>query len=462
MINLFPDQEELLEAVRTEIRKKNRAILMQSPTGSGKTIVAASMIAGSRSKGTRCMMLVPRRELLRQTALTLGQYEIPFSYVASGYPTNPYAKTYIGTVQTLVQRLDKAPILDVLLIDECHYGGAELDKIITHYKAQGTYIIGLSATPIKKDGRGLDCWFDTMVCGKSVRWLMDNNRLSNYKLFQPSRPNLSKLKTDKSIDDYMMHDKVLIGDAARHYKKYAMGKMGISFSTSRAHSQKIVDEYNGNGISACLIDGTMDDEERSRITKSFARREFLQLVNCELCTFGYDLAAASGMDVCIETLTDLAKTLSLSRQLQKWGRVLRKKDEPALIFDHAGNSFNHIGEEVHGFPCKERIWSLTGRDKKNGVMGEKTMPVRQCPSCFYAHNPSPKCPNCGFVYPIQVREIEHVDGELMEIDVGSHTVEVPKVRKKQLNYLMKVARDKGIPNAAQWAAGIITRQMQGQ
>jgi len=439
-ISLYPDQSELLESVKASMRRGHKAVLMQAATGSGKTIVSASMIAGTRNKGTHCMMLVPRREILAQTALTLQKYDMPFSYVAAGYPYNPHSKTYIGLVGTLVRRLDTAPKLDVLIVDECHFGAGELDKIIKHYKAQGTYIIGLSASPIRRDGRGMDCWFTDMVCGKSIRWLIDNNRLSDYKLFQPSRPDLSGLKNDKQVDDYMMEDRVLIGNAAHHYKTHVAGKLAVTFSTSREHSKKIVSEYRQNGIACADIDGTMDDAERIKIIRAFARREITQLVNCEICVFGFDLSAASGMDVCVEAITDLAHTKSLARQLQKWGRTLRYKTAPALIFDHCGNSFNHLGIRVHGFPCEERPWTLAGVKKGNRDSGEKAIPVRQCPTCFFCHQPAPKCPNCGFIYPIQSREIEHVEGELVEIKVGEYVQTIPKTSQKQYNYLTKVAK----------------------
>ncbi|MCK7581524.1 MAG: hypothetical protein MZV65_41795 [Chromatiales bacterium] len=36
--------------------------------------------------------------------------------------------------------------------------------------------------------------------------------------------------------------------------------------------------------------------------------------------------------------------------------------------------------------------------------------------CYTVHRPAPKCPSCGFVYPVQGREIEQVAGELTRVD----------------------------------------------
>lgn len=461
MIELYPDQAELSEALRASLRRGNKSVLMQAATGSGKTILAANLIAGSRNKGTRSMMLVPRRELLKQTAMTLEQYEMPFTYIAAGHSTNPYAKTFLGIVPTLLKRLDKAPKLDVLIIDETHIGGEGLDRIYAHYKTTGTTFIGLSATPLRLDGKGLSRLYDDMVCGKPIRWLIDNNRLSDYRLFAPSSPDLSGIKTTAGdynkgqIDDFMMQDNVLIGDAAKHYKQHAMGKLSVTFSTSRSHSMKIAEQYRAQGIPSYHIDGTMDDAERRRIITAFAKREILQLVNCDLLTFGFDLASAAGFDVTIEAMTDLRPTKSLALQMQKWGRVLRMKSFPAMIFDHSSNF------RAHGLPCQDRQWSLDGMGSDSDEKKERVTAVRQCTKCFFCHEPAPKCPACGHVYPVKARELEHLDGELMEINTSHGVEEVNKKHKKQLNYLMKVARDKGVTNPHQWAADIVVRQMRG-
>ena len=89
------------------------------------------------------------------------------------------------------------------------------------------------------------------------------------------------------------------------------------------------------------------------------------------------------------------------------------KDQPAIIADHAGNW------RENGFPDDPRDWSLDG-SKKRATSDEKAEPVRQCDiasgGCGFVHRPAPACPNCKRVYPIMSREVEHIDGELAEID----------------------------------------------
>jgi len=146
-ITLYPDQQDLIDRVRHAMRH-SKAVLCQSATGSGKTVMGAYMIGKAREKGTRCLFVVPRRELLRQTAETLENYQIPFGYVSAGYAPNRLASVQLATSGTLARRLEDAPRAGLVFIDECHHGGAELERIIAHYAAQGAWIIGLSATPL--------------------------------------------------------------------------------------------------------------------------------------------------------------------------------------------------------------------------------------------------------------------------------------------------------------------------
>lgn len=374
MINLFPDQSDLVERVRQSMRR-HRSILMQASTGAGKTVMSASMIHSALAKGSRSLFIVPRRELLKQTAETLSSYRIPYGIICAGYTPNPFAKVQLATSGTLARRLDKAAPANVVFVDEVHYGADEIERIIRHYQAQGAWVVGLSATPWKMSGRGLGDWFDHMEMGLPVGELIRLGRLSQFRMFAPNHPDLSGVKTSGGdfakgqLAGMMEQDRVLIGDAVKHYRDRAMGRLNVAFCTSIKHAEIMAEAFNAAGIPAAAVSGKMDDDERSRRIKAFARRELLVLANCDLMTFGFDLSSAAQMDVTIECMTDARPTKSLSLQMQKWGRVLRRKDYPAIILDHAGNI------DRHGMPDDPREWSLDGQPKKGGN-SEPTQPVR--------------------------------------------------------------------------------------
>lgn len=411
---MFDDQMDSINRLRQSL-KRHKWVLLQGETGSGKSHMASYMISSSLSKGLKSVFIVPRRDLLGQMSETFKEFSIPHSFIAAGKFFNPFSNVHIATVGTLVNRLEKISP-NVAYLDECHWGAGQLNKIIAYLKSKGVWGIGLSASPEKPDGRGLDEYYDDMVVGPSIRELIDLKRLSDYRLFAPSRPDLSGIKivagdyAKGQISEFMEQDRVLIGDAVHHYKTHAMGKLNLTFCTSIKHSQMTAEAFRNAGVPTMHMDGETPDTERRRIARSWATGELLNVCSVDLMCFGYDLASASGIkSAVIESISDLRPTKSRPLQRQKNGRGLRYKQEPAIFLDHSGNT------SYHGMPCESVEWSLRGREKNNRDSSEKSVAIRQCPSCFFVHRPTPSCPSCGKIYEIKSREIDQIDGELIEL-----------------------------------------------
>ena len=107
-INLFADQADLIDRIRGSMGR-HKSILMQSATGSGKTVMGAYMIQSAVAKGNRCGFVVPRNELLRQTAETFNAYGIEFGYFAAGYAPNPFAKgAVVFIIMALMSNAERA------------------------------------------------------------------------------------------------------------------------------------------------------------------------------------------------------------------------------------------------------------------------------------------------------------------------------------------------------------------
>jgi len=415
---LYPDQADLVSRVRSAMAR-NKWVLLQAATGSGKTAMSLDMINGAVKKGKRAIFTVPRKELLAQTIETVERFDIPFGVISPNYAANPFAPIQIAMTPTLARRLDKTTAPDVIFIDECHFGGAELERIIDWAKASGSYGVGLSATPMKNNGKGMGDWYGHMECGLPPSDLIAAGRLSQYRYYGPSSPDLSALPTSdgnyvqKHLSAFMEQEAAIIGDAVRTYRDTAAGKLCVVFATSRKHAGLIQQEFQDQGIDAQTIDGTMGKDDRKRIVMGFARREYTVLINVQLLTFGFDLSQAAGMDVRIEALSDMCPRKSLPMQLQVWGRALRAGDDPTVMLDHSNNW------REHGFPDSPRVWKLQN-SKTRGQQGDRNEPERQCSiadgGCGFVHRPAPACPNCGFVYPVQSRMIDEVDGDLQEID----------------------------------------------
>lgn len=446
-VQLYPDQIDLVMRVRQAMRR-HKAVLMQSPTGSGKTAMALDMIAGAHKKGSTAIFTVPRRELLAQTIETIGGYGIPFGVISPGYAPNPIAPIQIAMTPTLARRLDRIAPPKALFIDEAHHGGAELERVIEWSRASGGWRIGMSATPLKMNGKGMGEWYEHMEEGPSVSDLIKSGRLADFRYFAPSSPDLSGIESrngeyvQSQLSALMEGQAAIIGDAVSTYREHGMWRLCLAFATSRKHAGIICDSFRAAGISAMTIDGTMGDDERKRIVTAFARREFTVLVNVQLLTFGFDLAQAARLPVRVEALIDLCPRKSLPMQMQVWGRALRA-GPPSLIFDHANNW------REHGFPDTPREWTLEGRSKRK-TGRERAEATRQCEiangGCgFVSRIGPPCCPNCGLPYPVQSRMVEEIDGDLAEIDRRAVIVEnkLEQAQAQTLEDLLRLARAKG-------------------
>ena len=442
MISLYPDQSVVKDAVRDAMRS-SKAILLQASPGFGKTRLTAAMIEAAAIKGTRTMFVVPRRELLAQTAETFNGFGIEHSYVSAKYELNPFVKTMIATSGTLARRIADVPVPKLVFFDETHHGGAELNRIIQHYKDAGSWVVGLSGTPERLDGRGLGCWYDVMVEGLPPSELIEMGRLSEYRLFAPDAPDMTGIR--KTAGDYakgaladkMEGDRVLVGNAVKHYRQHAMGMISIGFCVSIKHAEIMAQAFRDDGLKSEVIHGGLDDAQRKELILALARGGIHELQSVDLLTFGFDLSMAAKMDVRVQSIGDYAPTQSLPKQVQKWFRALRA-GPTSIIRDHAGNSARH------GLPDDAREWSLADKPKGTQGGGEKAEPVRQCQDCYFVHHPTPTCPNCGFEYPIASRDIKEVEGELLEVTAANKP-------PKKSQVIGRIAREGGRKGLEQYA-----------
>lgn len=419
MITLFEDQQKVFDASRAAIAT-HQSVMIQAPTGFGKTIVGAAVVRSALAKQKRVYFSVHRKNLVRQTSGSFQQFGIPHGFITAGRIYDHRELIAVAGIDTLHRRLQKYPAPDLFIIDEAHMAAAKTwRKAADYYRDRGTKILGLSATPQRHDGTPLNDIFDYMVLGPSLSWLIDNKRLSGYKMYCPSALDMKGVHSrggeyvTSEVEDRLDGAKVL-RDAPKWWKKYADGKRTICFASSIKKSKEAVEEFIKAGIPAAHLDGTMDRFEQQRVINALADGEIFIVSNCALMDTGFDLSAQVGRDVPIEAMIDLQPTKSLPKQLQKWGRCLRFKLYAAIIIDLVGNCIGFGGEVNHGFPDDEREWSLDGREKRAST-AEPLVPMRQCPECFHVHRPAPKCPACDHEYETMGREIEEVDGELIEV-----------------------------------------------
>lgn len=427
-------QQRAIDDMRSAL-KEHDSILFRGPTGCGKTVIASYMAQRSVERNRKIIFGVHRIELATQTAKTFDQFGISYSYIASGFGYNPFAKAYIASADTLRNRPELLKGCKLFVPDESHLWASKTRAaLIQQAKAEGAKVVGLSATPQRLDGKPLDM-FDALVEGPSEAWLIANGHLSDYRAYAPSRPDLTGLHTQAG--DYVVgeveerFDKPAIhGDAIASWRKYADGKRTMVFAISRKHGAHVTDAYNAAGIPAVYIDGTTSKADRTDRIERFTDGRALILVSIALCIEGFDLSAQVGRDVPVEAVQLLNPTKSLPRARQMMGRALRKKDQPAIILDHVNIIMNADGTVNHGFPDDDHEWSLAGREGKRQE-GVPDFRIKNCASCFGVYPASkPRCPFCASEGVVKERKVEEIEGELEEIR-----------RKSEARRTMRSSRD---------------------
>lgn len=460
VIELRQYQQRIIDETRLALRQ-HPSVLVQSATGSGKTVLAAAMLGTARQRGRRAWFLAHRDFLLEQTSKTFDQVGIPHAFIAAGRLQDASEPIQIVSVQTLGRRLKRYAPPDLIVWDEAHHVAARTYRQIREW-ANGSRHIGLSATPTRLDGRGLDNYFSAMVLGPSVADLIDGGHLSRYRAFAPGAPDMRGIHTragDYAANELtnVMDTGQIIGDMVRHYKERADGKRALYFAVSIQHSQHIAGSFLAAGVPALHLDGTSTTEERISAARAFADRSVSVISNVDLFGEGYDLASQAGSpDAVVEAVGLARPTQSLALHLQQVGRALRPKAEPAVILDHAGNLLRH------GLPDDDREWSLAGIDRKKRA--ESAAGVRMCGKCFCVVRQGVRvCPSCGTLFPVMAREVEEVAGALAEVDVDAVRAARQAEQKQARDYhsLVGIAKQRGYRSPEKWARHVIDSRDKG-
>jgi superfamily II DNA or RNA helicase len=315
--------------------------------------------------------------------------------------------------------------------------------------------LGLSATPERLDGRGLDDRFQALVLGPTVRQLIDLGHLADYRLFSIPGADLDNLHTrmgefvSREAEEAMTRSAVM-GDIVGHWQRHAQGRLTIGFAPTVSGSERLVSEFQAAGIPSAHLDAKTPRDERRDTLRRLADRELAVVWNVGLFGEGYDLSANSGKDARIECVIDAAPTQAVGAWMQRCGRALRPGDQ-AIILDHAGNTLRH------GPPCLVRAWTLKGREAGQKAEGEQTEVLgRMCPECYlYCPHDARVCPGCGHIFEARKRSRVEIDGELAEMDIDAMIKRRERLsdqgRARTVQELTKVGIARGYPNPHAWA-----------
>jgi superfamily II DNA or RNA helicase len=397
----------LITAIRLQYQLGHRKVLAVLPTGAGKTVCFSHIAQAAAKKGNRICILVHRAELLDQASRSLSSMSVQHGLIQANRAMDLSAAVQVASVQTLARRLHKLPrdFFQLVIIDEAHHSNAGTwARTLEHFHQ--AHLLGVTATPIRLDGRGLGEHYQAMVEGPSAAWLTDNGYLAPARVLAP--PGFDTTGLRKRMGDFDTKEAehrigTIMGDCLSHYRKHLDGQTAIAFCCSVAHAEAVARLFMGAGIPAASIDGSMTSEQRRDLLQALGTGRIRILASCALIGEGVDVPSVGG---CIL----LRPTASTSLHLQMIGRCLRPSPgkAAAVVLDHVGNTLRL------GHYLEPREWTLEGLAKRDR---EAAPSVKVCPVCFATSMSAAQvCRECGHVFaPQETRELKVVEGELVEV-----------------------------------------------
>lgn len=420
MITLRGYQEVAVNGVRVEYSKKKRRVLLVMPTGAGKTVVFSYITRATALKGKNVLILAHRRELLTQCGDKLKQNEVEFGYLNPAFTAHLYRQVQVGTMQTVVKRMHAMKFTpDLIIVDECHRSmGKTYQDILAHYP--DPRVLGVTATPVRGDGKPLGEYFESMVVGPTVKELIAMGALVKPRTFGPkldidlSGVGMSR-QEDGSYDfnrkqvEEVIDRPGITGDAIERYDTICPGLPAVAFCVSIKHAKHIAQQFKAAGYIFEPVYGDMPDRDikdadgnviergRNDILDDLRNGRIHGITSVDIATEGLDIPS-------LQVAIMLRPTTSEGLYLQMAGRVLRPwpGKNVAYILDHAGCT------KMHKFVTSDRHWTLDVPEKmkRKRKSDDKTVKTVQCTRCYMYYEAEEKaCPSCGHVEKPSVADI---------------------------------------------------------
>jgi superfamily II DNA or RNA helicase len=270
-----PYQERIVaRAVELFTTQGVRSVLIDSPTGSGKTIMA----------------LLTGRALQEQLGVRVGWVAMRRFLLAQAREENDSKK--IGLDVAFISMFDKEPPanLDLLIVDEAQHDAAQ-SMAHLHQRIQPRFILGLSATPFRADRVKL-C-FDTVLKDAGIQALIQDGYLSPYHHYTLPRYD------PETVVNFYVRERERWGKSLFYF--HTLEQCGMADSLLRA-----------SGVRSEVVSG---DSDREAQLAGFRAGAIEVLVNCLMLGEGFDSP---------ELRTVFCRPSCKGVTIQMAGRVLRQ------------------------------------------------------------------------------------------------------------------------------------------
>ncbi|MDO4172966.1 MAG: DEAD/DEAH box helicase, partial [Prevotellaceae bacterium] len=347
-----------------EAFKTHRSVMVQMPTGTGKTIVLASLVNEElkmRSEESSSLYIIAhRRELVEQIRDTIRRLGIDNGNIT------------VCSIQWLTYNINKvkdAPQL--VVIDEAHHALAKTYRMMWEACPEAKFL-GLTATPCRMNRAGFTDLFECLVMSWSIGQFIKEGWLSLFdyysiKVDSEEQRLINSLEKRGADGDYQAKELNAVlnkhPSIERLYEsvcRYAKGKKGIVYAINIDHAHNIAEYYREHDINAVAIDSRTPAEVRRQTVEDFKAGKIGVMVSVDLFSEGFDCPD-------VEFIQLARPTLSLAKYLQMVGRGLRKSKgkENCVMIDNVGLY------RMFGLPAADRDWQAMFEGRTAGK-GSKT------------------------------------------------------------------------------------------
>ena len=353
---LRPYQQRAKDKIHAEWESGHRRTLLVLPTGTGKTIVFASVAADQVRAGDRVLILAHRGELLEQAADKLQRSTGLVSAVekAESSCLGSWYRVVVGSVQTLQRtaRLERFPrdFFGTIIIDEAHHAVTDgYRRILDHFES--AKVLGVTATPDRGDMRNLGEVFDSLAYEYKLTEAIQEGYLCRI-MAQTIPLQLDITSVGQSGGDYAVEE---LGTALDPYLEQIAAEMAsrcagrktVVFLPLIRTSQKFRDLLNTKGFQAAEVNGQSAD--RKEVLADFDAGKYNVLCNSMLLTEGWDCPSVD----CVVVLRP-TKVRSLYSQMVGRGTRLSEGKADLLLLDFLWMTDKHELCRPADLVCEDR------------------------------------------------------------------------------------------------------------
>lgn len=371
ILNITPDNSELREhqvIAKTKIFeawRNNNSVMLQMPTGTGKTYLFTSIIKDivrtykNSHKEINILVVAHRAELLEQISETFNKFGIPHGFIQGTRVQHLWRRVQVASIMSLLTEKNynntRRQNFDFIFIDEAHHSLANTYVNLFNLFPDAKKL-GVTATPWRLNHESFLSLYQILIQSPQISWFIRHKLLADYEYISiRSDSEIQKLVNSSEVSttgdfvngdlDNTFNNQRIRSKLLDSYLKFAQGRKGIIYAINKMHATKIAEMYSNHSINAVAIDCDTPKDVRQYYISLFKTGEIQVLVNVEIFTEGFDCPDVS--------FIQLARpTRSLALYLQQVGRGLRISSgkDKTIILDNVG-LYNYFG-----LPDANRKW----------------------------------------------------------------------------------------------------------